>query len=120
MRISSSASITQLKRARQILESLADETRLRIINLLAAQTLNVTNLCHILEKNQPIVSKHLARLRHLGLVSDRREGMNVYYNLTMSRRDPVQASLIDMVTKKFQYMVILKNDLKEIKKNRIR
>lgn len=71
----------RIKKARQILKSMADDTRLRIINLLGKQELNVTELCEILGVNQSNLSKHLTRLRLTGVVSDRRKGSNVYYSL---------------------------------------
>ena len=71
----------RIKKARQILKSFADDTRLRIINLLKHKELSVSELCFILDVSQPSLSKHLSRLRLTGIVSDRREGMSVYYSL---------------------------------------
>ena len=71
----------RIKKARQLLKSLADDTRLRIINLLKEKALTVSELCLILGKEQSNISKHLARLRLTEIVSDRREGNNVVYTL---------------------------------------
>ena len=71
----------RIKKARQILKSFADDTRLRIINLLNHKELSVSELCVILDAGQSSLSKHLGRLRLTGVVSDRREGMSVYYSL---------------------------------------
>jgi len=70
-----------LKKLRQILKVLGDDTRLRIVNLLGKEELAVTDICFILKKNQPIVSKHLERLRMVKIVNDRRDGNFVYYSL---------------------------------------
>ena len=61
---------------------LADNTRLRSLMLLTEHTeLCVCELTHALELSQPKISRHLAQIRDLGLVEDRREGLWVYYRL---------------------------------------
>jgi ArsR family transcriptional regulator len=71
----------KLFKARQLLKSIADDTRMRILNLLGNAELNVAELCEILVINQSTVSKHLSRLRLTSLVGDKREGQFVYYHL---------------------------------------
>lgn len=62
--------------------ALADETRLRLLLLLAAEgELCVCELTHALEQPQPKVSRHLALLRENGIVVDRREGLWVHYRV---------------------------------------
>ncbi|MBN1897302.1 MAG: winged helix-turn-helix transcriptional regulator [Spirochaetes bacterium] len=70
-----------LKNVRRILKTFADDTRLRIINILSRKELTVNDLCNVLKKNQSNISKHLTRLRLTDIVEDRREGLNVYYYL---------------------------------------
>ena len=66
----------------QYFRSLADETRLRCITLLAEHDeLCVCELTHALGLPQPKVSHHLANLRKAGLVADRKAGLWVYYRL---------------------------------------
>ena len=65
----------------QLFKALADETRLRILNLLCHQELCVCQIVEILGLGQSKVSRHLAHLRHAGLVTDRREGLWIYYCL---------------------------------------
>jgi len=61
---------------------LADNTRLRSLMLLVEHSeLCVCELTHALGLSQPKISRHLAQLREFGLVSDRREGLWVYYQL---------------------------------------
>jgi len=71
---------------------LSDETRLRIISLLAQQQLCVCEICGILELSQPKVSKHLAKLRDMGFVSDERKEQFIFYSLKIG--DDVLANLI--------------------------
>lgn len=64
-------------------QSLADETRLRILRLLAdgGKPLCVCELVDALEVPQHNVSRHLAVLRRAGLLTERKEGRWVYYGL---------------------------------------
>lgn len=65
-----------------LFKSLADETRLRCLALLAAEgELCVCELTHALDLTQPKVSRHLASLRAAGLVGDRKRGQWVYYSI---------------------------------------
>jgi ArsR family transcriptional regulator len=59
----------------------SDPTRLRILRLLQGGECCVGDLVTILELPQPSVSRHLAYLREAGLVSDRKQGLWVYYSL---------------------------------------
>ena len=61
---------------------LADETRLNIVVLVAKhQELCVCDLTEKLELSQPKISRHLALLRSVSLLTDRRQGQWVYYRL---------------------------------------
>lgn len=70
-----------VEEAVQLLRILADPTRLRLLGLLQGGPLNVTNLCEKLELAQPTVSHHLGLLRSLKLVTNRRQGKQVFYSL---------------------------------------
>lgn len=65
----------------QIFKALSDETRLRILALLALGELCVCDLMAVLKAPQSTVSRHLATLRNAGLVEGRREGVWMYYCL---------------------------------------
>ena len=73
-----------LKSVRTILKVLADDTRLRIVNLLNIRELNVAEICKVLHLKQSIVSKHLTKLRFTGIVVDKRQGQYIYYSLSQS------------------------------------
>jgi ArsR family transcriptional regulator len=74
----------------------ADETRLRILNLLSAGELCVCDLCEVLDEIQPKVSRHLATLRRAGLVDVRRQGKWKYYSLAEAP-SPLHRSLLGCV-----------------------
>lgn len=104
----------KIKKARQILKSFADDTRLRIINLLSKKELSVTELCNILNKNQSNLSKHLARLRLTGIVGDKREGFNVYYYL-LQPKERAHKELINAITIGLAELETFKQDLERLK-----
>lgn len=63
-------------------KALADPTRLRCLMLIAAEReVCVCELTHALDTSQPKISRHLAQLREVGIVQDRRQGQWVYYRL---------------------------------------
>ncbi len=65
----------------KLFKSLSDETRLRILNLLGERDLCVCHIVEALGLGQSKVSRHLAHLRNADLVTDRREGLWMYYSL---------------------------------------
>ena len=66
---------------RQILKACADDTRLRILNILFDKEPTVKQISSSLNVSQSTISKHLSRLRLIGLVIDRRKGNFVHYTL---------------------------------------
>ncbi|MDW7643848.1 MAG: metalloregulator ArsR/SmtB family transcription factor [Desulfuromonadales bacterium] len=72
-----------MKQTAKQFKALSDETRLRILSLLGAGELCVCDLMAVLELPQSTVSRHLATLRNATLVEDRRQGVWMYYRLTV-------------------------------------
>ncbi|MFI9589949.1 ArsR/SmtB family transcription factor [Nonomuraea sp. NPDC052265] len=68
--------------AAALFHSLADETRLRIVQRLARGEARVVDLTTQLGLAQSTVSKHLACLRDCGLIDYRAEGRQSFYSLT--------------------------------------
>jgi SAM-dependent methyltransferase len=63
---------------------LGDDARLRILRLLGAERLNVSELTGILGIAQSGVSRHLGLLKEAGLVVEQREGGFAFYSLAPS------------------------------------
>jgi ArsR family transcriptional regulator len=63
----------------------SDRTRLRILNLLRAGELCVCDLVQVIGVPQPKISRHLAYLRRAGLVTARKDGLWMYYELASSK-----------------------------------
>ena len=66
---------------------LGDEVRLRILRLLAAEALNVTELTGIVGIAQSGVSRHLGLLRDAGLVTEERSGGYTWFRLNPAIRN---------------------------------
>ena len=68
-----------MKNLTEFLKIISDETRMRILVLLLKKELCVCELCEVLRESQPKVSRHLAKLRSVGLVIDERQEQWVFY-----------------------------------------
>ena len=67
----------------QFFNALSHPLRLRSLLLLQAEgELCVCELIYALGVSQPMISRHLAHLREWQIVSDRRQGLWVYYRLS--------------------------------------
>jgi DNA-binding transcriptional ArsR family regulator len=62
--------------------ALANPVRLKILHTLEEGELSVSEVLDRIGGSQANVSKHLALLRSVGLVSSRRDGVNVYYRIS--------------------------------------
>jgi ArsR family transcriptional regulator len=81
--------------APEIFRSLADPTRLRIMNLLRAMELSVGELAQVLGQSQPRVSRHVKILIESGLAERRKEGSWVFLSLGASERVDPLFNLLD-------------------------
>ncbi len=64
-----------------LLKTLSDPTRLRLLALVSREELSVAELQEILGMGQSRISSQLAQLRQTNLVTDRREGKKAFYSL---------------------------------------
>ncbi len=65
---------------------LGDQTRLKTLLTLQRGERNVSELCAHLRMPQPTVSRHLGILRMAGLVTNRRNGKEIFYSLGTNHR----------------------------------
>ena len=71
-----------IKRSVKILKLISEESKLRIMLLLAKEgPLIVNDIAELLEMNQSTVSHHLSLLRNADLVTAERESKNIYYDI---------------------------------------
>lgn len=76
-----------------LFRALVDPTRRAVFERLASEEMSVSDLVAGFDVSQPAISQHLALLRGVGLVSERREGKRAIY-----RAEPgALAPLVDWV-----------------------
>lgn len=74
-----------------VLRALSDGTRVRLTALLEREELTVAELSAVTRLAQPRVSTHLAKLKDIGLVRDRRSGVSAYYRYNAEAPAPLVA-----------------------------
>ena len=85
----------------ELFKGFADPTRIRILNVLAAGELCVCDIHEILELPQPLVSRHLARLRNARLVEVERDSQFAHYRLA-APDNTVHRNLVNCVRTYFK------------------
>jgi ArsR family transcriptional regulator len=80
-----------------MLRVLADENRLRILNLLTKQETCVCDVMTQLNLTQPLASHHLGVLKQAGLVRDRREAQWIYYSIDPDRLADLNARYLALL-----------------------
>jgi DNA-binding transcriptional ArsR family regulator len=81
----------------ELLKAMAHPVRLRILDILSQGEACVCHLTAVLKRRQPYVSQQLMTLREMGLVSDRRDGLMVYYSLADGRVETLLALTREML-----------------------
>lgn len=66
----------------EICKTLTNPKRIEILNVLKTEEKTVTELVTVLGASKANVSQHLAVMRHKGILSTRREGVNIYYRVS--------------------------------------
>ncbi len=85
----------------EIFKTLANQKRLEIVQLLTQRELTVTEMVDMLGIPQSNLSQHLGVLRHVKIVSTRKQGLRVYYRLTDEHIGAVIKAMRDFL--KIQY-----------------
>lgn len=102
-----------MDRLNRLFKVLSDETRLRIMVLLYHRELCVCQICGITGISQPNVSKHLAKLRDLGLVKDEKKEQYTYYSLNLG--DKLFNDIIEDIVNSIENYPVLKLDIEKSK-----
>ncbi len=92
---------------------LSDETRIRILMLLKQKKLCVCELCGIMEESQPKISKHLAKLRDIGLIIDERHQQFVFYSLRKDNK--LYLDTLNILVEAIDDYPLIKKDLEKSK-----
>jgi len=96
----------------EFLKALSDETRLRIIALLYQKEMCVCEICDVLGESQPKVSRHLAKLRDVDLVRDKRQSQWVFYYLNID--DKTASEIISAIIRNVEEQPILSKDIQRL------
>ncbi len=80
----------------RVFKALADKTRQDILELLADEEMNVTDICAEFKTSQPTISHHLQILRNCHQIASRKEGKNIYY---VTKKDIVKEVFVKVVKK---------------------
>jgi ArsR family transcriptional regulator, arsenate/arsenite/antimonite-responsive transcriptional repressor len=105
----------QILAMERLFQALADATRLRILGLLLNGEVCVCHIHESLRIPQPKASRHLAYLRHAGLVDTRRDGLWVYYRLADSR-DPIVSTIRQAVAHTLGHLDTVRRDADRLQK----
>lgn len=85
-----------MQKTARLFKALSDETRLRLLALLLGGERCVCDLMAVLGLPQSTVSRHLAYLRNAGLLSDRRQGVWIFYCLAETTT-PLERDLLKLL-----------------------
>jgi ArsR family transcriptional regulator, arsenate/arsenite/antimonite-responsive transcriptional repressor len=99
-----------------LFKALADRTRLRILALLGNNEVCVCHIHDSLGLPQPTVSRHLAYLRKSGLVTVRRDGVWMHYQLSRSS-SPVVQGIVAASVKALQQSPATSQDRKQFQRS---
>jgi ArsR family transcriptional regulator, arsenate/arsenite/antimonite-responsive transcriptional repressor len=99
----------------EMLKAAGDPTRLRLLNLLRLGNICVCDLQAVLRIPQTMASRHLAALRHAGLVSYQRKGMRIVYSRTPAATTQV-AALHDLLDRCCPEDAVMRDDVVRFRK----
>jgi len=97
-----------------VFKALADESRLRIISVLAQGDFNVNELIEILRMGQSRISRHLKILADSGVVTNRREGNWIYYALAPLQEQSDLAGLLRIAVQSMKASQLYEKDLQHL------
>ncbi|MCX5803875.1 MAG: metalloregulator ArsR/SmtB family transcription factor [Proteobacteria bacterium] len=97
----------------QIFRALSEEMRLRIIMLLIHGELCVCDLMSIFGEPQSKISRHLAYLKHSGLVSSKRVGIWMHYSLK-EPLDEISQAQLNLMKEQLAHQPLFEEDFKKM------
>lgn len=102
-----------MKNIAKLFKLLSDETRVRILMLLARKELCVCQLMGVLGISQPLVSRNLSLLSQGGLLDERREGKLIFYSVKKDLPFPGK-DILGILDRELRNGERLKNDLRSL------
>jgi ArsR family transcriptional regulator len=117
MQTTSAARLLEVTPLSRLFRALGDDTRLRVVALLAHGELCVCHVQSALKLTQPNASRQLGLLKTAGVVESRREGSWVYYRLARQLDDSCRRQLRSL-TKDFSKQELLREDVARLLRSR--
>ncbi len=93
--------------------ALADNTRLRLLNLIGDTEVCVCFFVEVIQTNQPKISRHLAYLRKAGIVAARRDGIWAHYRIVEPENENA-ARVLREVQEWLKTDVLMQKDRKQL------
>lgn len=114
--LSSASNLEDVRPLTRAFRALGDETRIRIVALLAHGELCVCHVERALGLSQPNCSRQLGILKAAGIVDSRRDGTWVYYRISEQEHASV-SSVLEVLARTFGAERALRADHARLKKN---
>ncbi len=90
----------QERAARDLIESISNVTRIKIIRALAETPLAAGDLARVVDRTAPATSQHIRVLRDAGVIESTRSGNVVRYHLTNS----TSAQILEVIARAFDVL----------------
>jgi len=90
----------QERAARDLIESISNVTRIKIIRALAETPLAAGDLARVVDRTAPATSQHIRVLRDAGVIESTRSGNVVRYRLTNS----TSAQILEVIARAFDVL----------------
>jgi len=100
----------------EVLKALSDETRLRILILVAQEEFCVCEVMQILGMGQSRISRHLNILRDAGLVEVRRQGTWMFYRSAEGESSEHHMRMVELLRDWVAGNDLVGNDLAKLEK----
>ena len=107
-----------MRKTLSIAKALSDENRLRALMAVRGQELCLCQLIELLGLAPSTVSKHLAVLLDAGLVTRRKQGRWVYFQLNANDSEPATVQAIAWITENLQDDPAIREDERAVERLR--
>lgn len=104
-----------MRQITRFFKSLADDTRLRILNILLQRECCVCEVVQALQISTTRASRNLNQLYDAGLLKMRRDGLWVLYSIDRENVDRKFPGLLESIKKELNDNITIKNDLQRLK-----
>ncbi|MEH0155574.1 metalloregulator ArsR/SmtB family transcription factor [Limibacter armeniacum] len=108
-----------MKTRRDVFQAIADPTRRAIIMLLAVNTMTPNAIAEEFNSSRQAVSKHIQILTECEILTQKRQGREIYYHLNANKMEEVETWLAQfkkLLAQRFDQLDEVLSNLKTTKK----